>query len=85
MLNSGPRAFIGKPFSKKCFPAGDAESKHSIDWPQSVDQALCFGSIDGVRKRIDDLSYQIRFTPRNPKSHWCQVNIKKAEGLIKKS
>jgi uncharacterized protein YdeI (YjbR/CyaY-like superfamily) len=60
-----------------------ATGKPSIDWSQSVDQAICFGWIDGIRKSIDDESYQIRFTPRNPKSHWSRVNIEKAENLIK--
>lgn len=55
----------------------------SIDWSQSVDEAICFGWIDGIRKSIDNKSYMIRFTPRNPKSHWSNVNIKKAEKLIK--
>ncbi|XOV94481.1 MAG: YdeI family protein [Bacteroidota bacterium] len=54
----------------------------SIDWPQSVDEALCFGWIDGVRNGIDEKSYQIRFTPRRPKGHWSAVNIKKIEKLI---
>lgn len=58
-------------------------AKQSVDWPQSVDEALCFGWIDGIRKRIDDQSYQIRFTPRNPKSHWSRINVEKAEKLIK--
>ena len=57
--------------------------KPSMSWPQSVDQALCFGWIDGVRKRIDDESYTIRFTPRKPGSIWSTVNIKKIEELIK--
>jgi uncharacterized protein YdeI (YjbR/CyaY-like superfamily) len=60
-----------------------ASGKPSVDWSQSVDEALCFGWIDGIRKRIDDERYQIRFTPRNPKSHWSKVNIEKAENLIK--
>lgn len=55
----------------------------SVDWPQSVDQALCFGWIDGIRKSIDDKSYQIRFTPRRENSHWSAVNIKKIEQLFK--
>ncbi len=55
----------------------------SIDWPESVDEALCFGWIDGRRNSIDDKSYQIRFTPRNPKSHWSAVNIDKIQKLIK--
>ena len=55
--------------------------KASITWPQSVDEALCFGWIDGVRKRIDDISYMIRFTPRRPRSIWSAVNIKRANEL----
>jgi len=47
----------------------------SMTWPQSVDEALCFGWIDGVRKRVDELRYQIRFTPRRPTSIWSRVNI----------
>ena len=55
--------------------------KPSMTWPQSVDEALCFGWIDGVRKRIDDESYSIRFTLRKPTSIWSSVNIKKIEDL----
>ena len=51
--------------------------KPSITWPQSVDEALCFGWIDGVRHRIDDEAYRIRFTPRRPGSIWSQVNIRR--------
>jgi uncharacterized protein YdeI (YjbR/CyaY-like superfamily) len=47
----------------------------SITWPEAVDQALCFGWIDGVRKRVDDESYTIRFTPRRPSSRWSAVNV----------
>ncbi len=54
----------------------------SIRWPDSVDEALCFGWIDGVRKRIDDQSYLIRFTPRRAASIWSAVNVAKAENLI---
>jgi uncharacterized protein YdeI (YjbR/CyaY-like superfamily) len=54
----------------------------SLTWPESVDVALCFGWIDGVRKRIDDASYQIRFSPRRTGSIWSAVNIAKAEQLI---
>ncbi|MDF9794887.1 uncharacterized protein YdeI (YjbR/CyaY-like superfamily) [Catalinimonas alkaloidigena] len=53
----------------------------SMRWSESVDQALCFGWIDGVRKSIDSDSYCIRFTPRKPKSNWSAVNIKKVEEL----
>lgn len=57
--------------------------KPSMTWPESVDQALCFGWIDGVRRSIDHQSYQIRFTPRKPRSIWSEVNIRKVEALIK--
>jgi uncharacterized protein YdeI (YjbR/CyaY-like superfamily) len=56
--------------------------KPSITWPESVEQALCFGWIDGVRKSIDGLSYTIRFTPRKPGSVWSRINIESAEALI---
>lgn len=54
----------------------------SLTWPESVDEALCFGWIDGVRKRIDAESYMIRFTPRQPRSIWSAVNIKRAQELL---
>jgi uncharacterized protein YdeI (YjbR/CyaY-like superfamily) len=57
--------------------------KPSMSWPESVDQALCFGWIDGVRKRIDDESYSIRFTPRKSTSIWSAINIRKVEDLVK--
>jgi uncharacterized protein YdeI (YjbR/CyaY-like superfamily) len=53
----------------------------SITWPQSVDQALCFGWIDGVRRRIDDESYSIRFTPRKARSTWSAINVKRVGEL----
>jgi uncharacterized protein YdeI (YjbR/CyaY-like superfamily) len=56
--------------------------KPSITWPESVDEALCFGWIDGVRKRLDDESYVIRFSPRKPSSIWSAVNIRNVERLI---
>ena len=55
--------------------------KASITWPQSVDEALCFGWIDGIRKNIDEVSYQIRFTPRKQRSTWSSVNIKRVGEL----
>lgn len=58
--------------------------KPSMTWPQSVDEALCFGWIDGVRKSIDKDSYQIRFTQRKPSSIWSAVNIRKIEELTAK-
>ncbi len=57
--------------------------KPSITWPESVDEALCVGWIDGVRKSIDAVSYKIRFTPRLPGSNWSAVNIKRVGALIK--
>jgi uncharacterized protein YdeI (YjbR/CyaY-like superfamily) len=60
-----------------------SSGKQSITWSQSVDEALCFGWIDGIRRSIDEVSYCIRFTPRKPKSNWSAVNIKKVEELIK--
>ena len=57
--------------------------KLSITWPESVDQALCFGWIDGIRKRIDEISYQIRFTPRRRGSIWSAINIKRADELVR--
>ena len=53
----------------------------SITWPESVDEALCVGWIDGVRRRIDDARYQIRFTPRKASSHWSAVNIDRMAAL----
>jgi uncharacterized protein YdeI (YjbR/CyaY-like superfamily) len=55
----------------------------SITWPESVDEALCFGWIDGVRKTLDAESYVIRFTPRRRGSTWSNVNTKRAEALIR--
>lgn len=60
-----------------------ATGKASITWPESVDEALCFGWIDSVRNTIDEESYSIRFTPRKPGSIWSAVNIKKVEDLVK--
>lgn len=55
----------------------------SITWPESVDEALCYGWIDGLRKSIDEKSYKIRFTPRRPNSNWSAVNIKRVAELKK--
>lgn len=56
--------------------------KASITWKESVDEALSFGWIDGVRKRLDDESYTIRFTPRKARSIWSAINIRRAQELI---
>ena len=54
----------------------------SMTWPQSVDEALCVGWIDGVRQRIDAERYKIRFSPRKPGSTWSTVNIARATALL---
>lgn len=61
-----------------------SSGKDGMTWSESVDQALCFGWIDGVRRNIDKESYCNRFTPRKPKSNWSAVNIKKVAELTKK-
>ena len=68
--------FVG--FHKK------GSGKPSFTWPESVQVALCFGWIDGVRKSIDETSYTIRFTPRKPTSTWSAINIKFVQELTKK-
>ena len=55
----------------------------SITWPESVDEALCFGWIDGLRKSVDDVSYKIRFTPRKSTSNWSKVNIERVQELTR--
>jgi uncharacterized protein YdeI (YjbR/CyaY-like superfamily) len=54
----------------------------SITWPESVDEALCFGWIDGVRRSLGDEAYTIRFTPRKQKSTWSAININRVGELI---
>lgn len=58
-----------------------SSGKPSIDWPQSVDEALCFGWIDGVRRSLGAESYTIRFTPRRPTSVWSSINIRRVKVL----
>lgn len=60
-----------------------SSGKPSVTWSGSVDEALCFGWIDGIRRTVDKQSYCIRFTPRNPKSNWSAINIRKVEELKK--
>src|SRR5438309_926047 len=55
--------------------------KPSITWPEAVDEALCFGWIDGQRRGIDRISYSIRFTPRKPGGIWSSVNVKRVKEL----
>jgi uncharacterized protein YdeI (YjbR/CyaY-like superfamily) len=58
-----------------------ATGKPSVTWPQIVDEALCFGWIDGIRRGIDDESWSIRLTPRKPTSNWSSVNIRRVAEL----
>jgi uncharacterized protein YdeI (YjbR/CyaY-like superfamily) len=74
--NHGSQTELWVGFHKK------GSGKPSITWPESVDEALCFGWIDGIRKSIDESSYMIRFTPRKPTSIWSAVNIDRATELI---
>ena len=55
----------------------------SITWPEAVDEALCVGWIDGVRKRVDETRYTNRFTPRKPRSNWSAVNIARVAELTR--
>jgi uncharacterized protein YdeI (YjbR/CyaY-like superfamily) len=55
----------------------------SITWPESVDCALSYGWIDGVRNSIDEISYRIRFTPRKPRSIWSAINVRRVAELTK--
>ena len=59
-----------------------ASGRPSITWPEAVDEAICFGWIDGLRKTVDAGSYKIRFTPRRASSNWSAVNIARMEELI---
>ena len=57
--------------------------KGGLTYAEAVDEALCFGWIDGLKKRVDELSYTHRFTPRKPKSNWSRINIQHVERLKK--
>jgi uncharacterized protein YdeI (YjbR/CyaY-like superfamily) len=58
-----------------------SSGKKSITYPEALDEALCFGWIDGVRKSIDEISYAQRFSPRKPKSIWSLINVRHVERL----
>ena len=60
-----------------------SSGKKSITYPEALDEALCYGWIDGVRKNLDETSYTIRFTPRKPRSIWSLVNVRHIERLTK--
>jgi uncharacterized protein YdeI (YjbR/CyaY-like superfamily) len=72
--DKAPEVWVG--FHKK------NSGKPSITWPESVDEALCFGWIDSVRRSVNDTSYANRFTRRKVRSTWSAVNIKRAKELI---
>ena len=57
--------------------------KPSMTWPEAVDEALCFGWIDGVRHSVDDERYTNRFTPRRRGSNWSSVNVKRVRELTR--
>ncbi len=59
-----------------------ATGRPSLTWSESVDEALCVGWIDGVRRSLGEHGYTIRFSPRRPGSIWSAINIRKAQGLI---
>lgn len=73
--NTSTEIWIG--FYKK------SSGKISVSYAEALDQALCFGWIDGIRKKIDDTRYANRFTPRRPKSNWSKVNIENVKRLKK--
>ena len=59
-----------------------ASGKPSITWPEAVDEALCWGWIDGIRKTVDAVAYTNRFTPRKPTSNWSEINTRRVGALI---
>lgn len=61
----------------------NASGKKSVTYNEALDEALCFGWIDGVRKNLDETSYTIRFSPRKPRSIWSNINVNHVERLIK--
>ena len=73
--NHGTATEIGVVFHKK------GSGKTSMTWSDAVDQALCFGWIDSVARRLDETSRVQRFTPRKPKSNWSGVNVRKVAEL----
>src|SRR5215470_5657105 len=60
-----------------------ASGKKSITYAEALDEALCFGWIDGVRRNLDETSYTIRFSPRKPRSIWSLINVRHVERLQK--
>ncbi len=72
---TAPELWVGY-YRKDC-------GKATITWQESVDEALCFGWIDGIRKKISDQAYTNRFTPRRPGSNWSAINIDRVAALKK--
>ena len=60
-----------------------SSGKKAIGYAEALDQALCFGWIDGIKKSVDEISFTNRFTPRKPKSNWSKINTAHVERLIK--
>jgi uncharacterized protein YdeI (YjbR/CyaY-like superfamily) len=92
---SKPRAFPSPSALREWFDGNHLEAqelwirfykldsgKPSVTYPEALDEALCVGWIDGIRKRLDDESYIMRFTPRKKSSYWSTVNIRKARALV---
>ena len=90
MSDAGPRFFADQATFRAWFEEHHATADEvvvgyrrratgldSITWPESVDVALCFGWIDGIRRSLDESSYTIRFTPRRPRSIWSAVNVRR--------
>src|SRR5687767_4791382 len=65
----------------QCFKV--ASKDRGVTYREALDEALCFGWIDGVRRRADEDSFSVRFTPRKPKSKWSAVNIRRVQELQK--
>jgi uncharacterized protein YdeI (YjbR/CyaY-like superfamily) len=95
MTSSAPTYFASPAAFRKWLAANHAKAKEllvgfhrkgsgppSITWQESVDEALCFGWIDGVRKRVDETRYTIRFTPRRKRSNWSLINVGRVKELV---
>jgi uncharacterized protein YdeI (YjbR/CyaY-like superfamily) len=63
----------------RCFKT---HSRRGVGYKEALDEALCFGWIDGVRHRLDEESFSVRFTPRKARSKWSAVNVRRATALI---
>jgi uncharacterized protein YdeI (YjbR/CyaY-like superfamily) len=59
-----------------------ASGKQTVSYQHAVEEALCFGWVDGLKKKLDEESYAFRFTPRKPKSAWSKSNVDRVQLLI---